>query len=106
MKRFTRVINQLEERRLLPFVEKPDERSLHERAQAPRSISKDVLELLELAMDVADDVNRGARERANGLQVRNLREPSRDSGKAVLQRPEANGVHPRDRDCIDRATRA
>jgi hypothetical protein len=59
--RFARVVNEVQERRLLRTVELPGEGPLDERAQAPRSVAQDVLEFLPFAVHVAHDVHRPAR---------------------------------------------
>ncbi len=86
MEGLARVVDDVEERRPLRLAQPVAERLLHEPAKAPRSVAKDVLELPELAVDVADDVNGLTRQRENGSQVRDLGERGLDRRKAIPKR--------------------
>src|SRR5437870_5840996 len=59
-----------------------------ERPKRPGAVPQDVLELLELAVYVADDVYRSAREREHAAKMRDLRERSLRRREPVAERAE------------------
>ncbi len=96
--RLARVIDQVEESCPSGLVEPRPERVLDERAQASRAVAQHVLQLLELAVHVADDVNGPARQREDRRQMRDLGERGRHVRQPIAESAEMRERGGRGRD--------
>ncbi len=72
--RLARIVNDRQELLELGRVDPPLEQALHQRAERARGVVDDVLELLVLPVDVADDVDRALGQGQHRLVVPNLGE--------------------------------
>ena len=89
--RLARVVDEVEQRGAPRCVEAIGEGALHDGAQAPGAVSQDVLELAELAMHVAHDVDRAARQLEHGAQVGDLGERGVGVAEPVGEGAQMNG---------------
>jgi hypothetical protein len=86
LERLARIVDEVQQRGARGLVEALGEEPLDEGPQAARAIAQHVLELLELAVHVAEHVDRPAWQREHGREMRDLGERRRHVGEPVAER--------------------